>query len=93
MWIIAGFQMPGYQLDMYPGDHFPHHFHLSSGAFDVRILYRQSNAEGVISYTEVWRTDKRREWKPLSTREEKALLDLIDTFFDQLEAEWTRLHE
>lgn len=38
MWNIAGFQMPGYDLDMYPGDHFPHHFHLSCDEFDVRIL-------------------------------------------------------
>lgn len=93
MWNIAGFQMPGYDLDMYPGDHFPHHFHLSCSQFDVRILYRRSDTDGVIYYTEVWRKNTRKKWQPLTAQEERALLDLIDQFFDQLEAEWNRLHE
>lgn len=93
MWNIAGCQMPGYQLDMYPGDHFPHHFHLSCAEFDIRILYRQSDAEGAIRYTEVWRKNKRKKWQPLSAQEERVLLDLIDLFFEELEAEWIRLHQ
>lgn len=93
MWNIAGFQMPGYKLDMYPADHFPHHFHLSCTDFDIRILYRQSDRDGEIRYTQVWRRDRRLKWKPLTTHEEKVLLALIDTFFDELEAEWDRLHE
>ena len=92
MWNIAGFHMPGYDLHMYPGDHFPHHFHLSCVDFDVRILYRQSDAGNVICYTEVWRKNKRKKWKPLTAQEERALLDLINQFFDQLELEWDRLH-
>lgn len=93
MWNIAGFQMPGFKLDMYPGDHFPHHFHLSCAEFDVRILYRQSDVEGVILYTDVWRKIARKNWRPLTAQEEKKLLDLIDQYFDQLEIEWDRLHE
>lgn len=93
MWNIAGFQMPGYVLDMYPGDHFPHHFHLSCDEFDVRILYRQSEEKGSILYTEVWRINTKKKWQPLTAKEERALLDLIDQFFDQLEVEWDRLHE
>lgn len=34
-----------------------------------------------------------KKWKPLTAQEERTLLDLIDQFFDQLEAEWDRLHE
>ncbi len=92
MWNIPEFQISGFRLDMYPADHFPHHFHLSCAAFDIRILYRQSLAEGTIHYTVVWRSSSKKKWKPLSAQEERALLDLIDEFFDQLEAEWARLH-
>lgn len=93
MWNIEGFHLRGFRLDMYPGDHFPHHFHLSSDDFDVRILYRQSDRDGRIHYTEVWRSSQRKGWKPLSAKDESRLLVLIDRFFDQLEAEWDRLHE
>ena len=93
MWNIAGFQMPGYGLDMYPGDHFPRHFHLSCSQFDIRILYRRSDEDGVVRFTVVWRKSKRRNWKPLSSGSERILLHQIDQFFDQLETEWERLHE
>lgn len=93
MWNVAGFEMAGYHLDMYPGDHFPHHFHVSCKDFDIRILYRRCNADGVVHYTEVWWTNTRKNWKPLSDREERTLLGLIALYIDQLESEWARMHQ
>jgi hypothetical protein len=84
MWNISGFQMPGYRLDMYPADHFPHHFHLSCAEFDVRILYRQSDEDGVIHLTVVWCKNWRKKDKLLNAQEERTLLALINQFFDRL---------
>lgn len=90
---IPGFEMPGYELDMYPGDHFPHHFHLSCAEFDIRILYRKSYTARAVKFTLVWRKGRRKQWKPLSDQEERVLLVLIDQFYEELEAEWIRLHQ
>lgn len=93
MWNIAGFELSGFRLDMSPGDHFPHHFHLSCDDFDIRILYRRSVFEQNIQYTVVWRKSATKKWKPLSAKEEAELLELMNRFIEELEEEWNRLHE
>ncbi len=93
MWTLPRFKLDGFRLDMYPGDHFPEHFHLSCEDFDIRILYLISARRRTIIYSPVWQRGKVRNKAPLNSQQKRILLNLIDTHLAELNTEWIRLHE
>lgn len=87
---LDAFQLPGYALEMYPGDHSPPHFHLISDSCNLRIKFNIS----IIRRELAWDSKYPDNLKvcPLSGPEEKLLLELIRKNCKALNKQWKTLH-
>jgi hypothetical protein len=87
---LEAFKIPGFVLEMYPEDHSPPHFHVIKKAWNIRIKFNLS----IVKREIIWDSKYPKTLKecPLSSRESKEFLELMQKNSKALNRQWHAMH-
>jgi len=87
---LEAFSLPGFDLQMYPEDHSPPHFHVIKDNWNIRIKFNLSIIKREIIWDSKYPEDLRE--CPLRGSESKQLLELMKKNCKALNRQWKLLH-
>ncbi len=87
---LEAFEYPGLLLEMYPGDHSPPHFHVINDDWNIRVKFNLSKIRRELVWDSKYPEDLAE--CPLTGKQRKELLGLIETHLRDLNRQWKNLH-